>query len=156
MCDEYTKVVAKEAKKILFSYKLYRKAEAQAKALTKNGPTDIIQHEAIKTQYRQNMEKPVVKNKDLSDFMDWLYRDNSDIGSGSAADAFRYTENTGKLVKGSDHAQKVRDAKAFLERWIERNPTATPNDRSAAENVLKDLEDALGDKLWYSQTKPPK
>jgi hypothetical protein len=151
-----TKVVAKEAKKMLFSYKLYRKAEAQAKALTKNGPTDRIQHEAIKTQYRQNMEKSVVEDKKLFKVVDELYRENAEVGSGSTADAYRYTAHTGKLVKGSDHVKKTQDTIKFLENWLENNPTASSNDRSIAENILLDMKDAIGEKPWYSQTKPPK
>lgn len=30
-----------------------------------------------------------------------------------------------------------------LEKWLRNNPEATPGDRSAAENVIKDLRDAL-------------
>ena len=30
------------------------------------------------------------------------------------------------------------------------------SDRAAAENILSDLKDAIGQKEWYSQTKPPK
>jgi hypothetical protein len=147
-----TLTVTKETGKLLFAYKLYKKSEN----IMKNGPTDRIQHEALKTQLRQNMEKPVVENKKLFKVVDELYRKNAEIGSGSTADAYRYTAHTGKLVKGSDHIKKTHDTIKFLENWIENNPTASSNDRSVAENILLDMKDAIGEKLWYSQTKPPK
>lgn len=31
-----------------------------------------------------------------------------------------------------------------LERWLRNNPTASAGDRAAAENVVKDLKNALG------------
>jgi hypothetical protein len=30
-----------------------------------------------------------------------------------------------------------------LERWLRNHPDAAPGDRAAAENVIKDLQDAL-------------
>jgi hypothetical protein len=151
-----TKVVAKEAKKMLFSYKLYRKAEAQAKALTKNGPTDIIQHEAIKTQYRQNMKEPIAKDVKLAKTVKKMYREKAKLGSGSTADAVRYEIITGKPVEGKFHIEKAMDFKRSLEKWLQKNPTSDPGDRAIAENLILDLKDALGEKPWYSQTKPPK
>ncbi len=32
-----------------------------------------------------------------------------------------------------------------LEKWLRKNPTANPGDRAAAENVIKDIMNALGD-----------
>ena len=43
----------------------------------------------------------------------------------------------------SPPVQKARDSVKFLQRWLKNNPNARPGDIAAAENVLKDLLDAL-------------
>ena len=32
-----------------------------------------------------------------------------------------------------------------LEKWLRNNPNARPGDRAAAENIIKDLRNALGE-----------
>lgn len=106
---------------------------------------------------RKRMEKPIVENQQLKAFMDKIYRDGAKIGSGSTADAVRYEKATGEKVGGREHTQKAQDAVKFFEKWLEKNdklpPTeagakkrASSNDVAAAENVLKDLKDALNGK----------
>lgn len=106
---------------------------------------------------RQRMEKPIVENPQLKSFMDKIYRDGAKIGSGSTADAVRYEKATGEKVGGREHTQKAEDAVKFFEKWLDKNdklpPTetgakkrASSNDVAAAENVLKDLKDALNGK----------
>lgn len=75
--------------------------------------------------------------------MDDLYRDGAKIGSGSTADAVRYELATGQPVGGVWHTQKAQDYSKALSSWVERNPNASFSDRSAATNVLRDLQNAL-------------
>lgn len=100
-------------------------------------------HEQFLTELRAAMGKPHVRDRRLGDMMDELYRDNATVGSGSTAAAVRHELATGNPVGGVYHSQKARDAITFLERWLRNNPTATPGDRAAAENVIRDLTDAL-------------
>jgi len=44
----------------------------------------------------------------------------------------------------------------FFQDWLNKNITSAPRDRAAAENMLLDLQDALGNKQWYSNTIVPK
>lgn len=106
-------------------------------------------HEKFLTELRAAMGKPSTKDPDLSHMMDELYRDNAQIGSGSTAAAIRHELATGAKVGGKEHIQKGEDAVRFLERWLRRqdglpaDARASRNDIAAAENVLKDLQDAL-------------
>ena len=145
---------AKAADKMLFLYRNHKKAEK----LMKNGPTDRIQHEAIKTQYRQSMENPSpsIKDRELFKRINNLYRPAAKLGNKCSSDAARYELHTLKEVEGKSHIQKCQDTVRFLEKWLSNNQTAAPGDRSIAENVLFELKDSLGDRQWYSQTKPPK
>jgi hypothetical protein len=43
------------------------------------------------------------------------------------------------------HTQKGRDSIISLERWLTNNPTARQGDRATAENIIKDLYNALGE-----------
>lgn len=92
------------------------------------------------------MGKPSVKNSKLKELIDELYRPNAKIGSGSTADAVRHELATGEQIGGASHSQKATDAVKSLERWLGNNPAATPGDRAAAENVIKDLMNALDGK----------
>ena len=65
------------------------------------------------------------------------------MGSGSTAAAIRYERATGELVRGRSHAQKGFEDLGSLREWLQNNPTARAGDRAAAENVIRDLEDAL-------------
>jgi hypothetical protein len=98
----------------------------------------------LKAQLRAQMSKPVAKDPMLSAHLDELYREGAQVGSGSTADAIRHELATGKQVGGVWHSKKGEDSIKFLERWLKNNPTASPGDRAAAENVLLDLKNALG------------
>ena len=78
--------------------------------------------------------------------MDEMYRDNATVGSGSTAAAVRHAGATGQMVGGKTHTEKAEGMVTALEKWLRNNPTASPGDRAAAENVLKDLLDALSGK----------
>ncbi|RYF31151.1 MAG: hypothetical protein EOO23_03420, partial [Comamonadaceae bacterium] len=89
------------------------------------------------------MDKPAVTNAELSALLNDLYRPGAKIGSGSTADAVRYETVTGQSVGEVFHTQKAGDYSIALQKWIDKNPTASPGDRAAAENVLRDLQNAL-------------
>ena len=48
-------------------------------------------------------------------------------------------------------SQKGEDALRNLNRWVKNNPTASPGDRAAVENIIQDINDALG----YTQRPNP-
>jgi len=53
---------------------------------------------------------------------------------------------TGNPVAGKFHLQKAMDKIRQLENWLQKNPAASPGDRAAAENVLKDMKNAVSGK----------
>jgi hypothetical protein len=116
---------------------------------------DRIQHESLKTCYRQTMGKPYVVDPVLQGIVEDLYRPFAKIGSGSTADAIRLELETSGKVRGKRHIQKGEDYMACLENWWKNNPTASRGDRAAVENIYLDLKDALGKKQWYSKTTVP-
>lgn len=58
----------------------------------------------------------------------------------------RYEQLTGRSVSDVFHTQKAKNYSSALQKWIDKNPTASPGDRAVAENVLRDLQNALGGK----------
>ena len=60
------------------------------------------------------------------------------------AAAIRQELATGQPVGAAFHSQKAADSIRSLERWLSNNPTARPGDRAAAENVIRDMSNALG------------
>ena len=65
--------------------------------------------------------------------------------AGSTADALRYEKVTGNTVSGKRHAIKARERVQNLKSWIKNNPSASSSDKSASEQMLLDLMEALGD-----------
>lgn len=111
-------------------------------------------HETYKAELRQNMEKPPVTDPKLQRLVNDLYKPNAKIGSGSTADAIRSELQTGNPVGGRFHSQKGEMYRNALNNWIESNPAARPNDVAVAENLVKDLNDAMGyEKRWYPTNK---
>jgi hypothetical protein len=90
------------------------------------------------------MERPHATDSKLNSLLDKIYRPNATVGSGSTAAAVRKEAATGQSVGGRFHTQKAEDMKRALQRWLDNNPNASTIDRAAAENVLKDLSNALG------------
>jgi hypothetical protein len=70
---------------------------------------------------------------------------DANIDSSPMEAAIRYELVTGEQVFGTSHSQEGRDMITRLESWLENNPTASLGDRSVAENIIKDLKDALGE-----------
>ncbi|OXC87790.1 type IV secretion protein Rhs [Achromobacter sp. KAs 3-5] len=89
------------------------------------------------------MTKPKVEDVGLAQLMDELYRDGAKIGSESTADAVRFELATGGSVGGKHHVQKAKNYSVSLQRWLNANPNASFSDRSAAEHVLRDMQNAL-------------
>jgi hypothetical protein len=100
-------------------------------------------HEKYKDALRAAMGKPHTKDPRLTELIDELYRPNASVGSGSTAAAVRHELATGQQVGGAWHSQKAENMITALEKWLRNHPEATPGDRAAAENVIKDMRDAL-------------
>jgi RHS repeat-associated protein len=123
------------------------RATAQAVAREAAAATSEASNAALAALYRDllraQMQRPHVVDQALSRMLDELYRTGATVGSGSTAAAVRVELATGIRVGGRSHLQKARDYIAALQRWLSNNPTARPGDRAAAENVLRDLQNAL-------------
>jgi filamentous hemagglutinin len=92
------------------------------------------------------MAKPQVSDQKLAGLINDLYRNGATIGSGSTADAVRYEAANGQAVGGKLHTQKARDYSTALQNWLDANPNASFSDRSAVQNVLRNLQNALNGK----------
>ena len=99
--------------------------------------------EEYKDGLRRNMGRPATTDSELSDIMDDNYKTTATVGSGSTAAAVRSELATGRPVGGKWHSLKARQQSIRLQSWLRTNPTASANDRAAAENVLRDLQNAL-------------
>ena len=108
-----------------------------------NVPENVVSKEAHLVDLRASMSKPHVENQELKKIVDNLYKPNAKVGSGSTAAALREELVTGKPVGGKMHKIKTIESINRLDDWIRNNPTALSGDRAAAENILKDLHNAL-------------
>ena len=111
--------------------------------VTSEGAANAATAQQLVDSLASKMVKPVVQDTKLSGLMDDLYRDGAKIGTGSTADAVRYEISAGQPVGGVFHAQKAQDYSTALQKWLNDNLSAPFNDRSAASNVLRDLQNAL-------------
>jgi hypothetical protein len=68
------------------------------------------------------------------------------LGSGSTAAAVREEARTGSAVGGRWHGPKAEQHVKALESWLKNHPTAASGDRAAAENLIKDMKNALSGK----------
>jgi hypothetical protein len=125
--------------------------KTEATAVAKKVGTEVVEKavnraefELYKDGLRAAMEKPHVTDSTLGKLLSELYRPGAKVGSGSTAAAVRAEAATGEAVGGRLHAQKARDAITALQKWLAKNPTASPGDRAAAENVILDMLNALG------------
>ena len=116
--------------------------------------TDIIQRpgalfpwinwtEVFQDQSPQGVPKPKVLDPSLQALIDQLYRPGAKIGTGSTADAIRHEKQCDVLLSPKGHAQKGEDYLKALKDWLDSHPDASPEDRAAADDVVRDLEDAL-------------
>ena len=113
-------------------------------------PTPLAANRAGFQEYtdglRRSMDRPATTDPKLSAIMDEMYRPNAKVGSGSTAAAVRAEKATGQPVAGKWHSQKAEESVIRIQNWLRANPTASPSDRAAAENVLRDLQNALAGK----------
>jgi hypothetical protein len=90
--------------------------------------------------------EPVVADPKLFNIVKGLYkgaRTKDPIGTGSTADAIRNELRTGQPTGEKFHSIKGRENISALEKWIRRNPNASPTDQAAAQALLRDLKSAL-------------
>jgi hypothetical protein len=111
--------------------------------MTNGNAYNCATFEKYKILLRNQMDKPHAVNHELKRLLDLNYRPNAKIGNGSTAAAIRYERRTGNKVSGKLHSQKGENHIKAFENWLNKNPNATPGDRAAAENVIKDLMNAL-------------
>lgn len=105
-----------------------------------------VEFENYTDALRRSMNRPATANPKLSGIMDEMYRPNAKVGSGSTAAAVCFESATGQPIGGKWHTQKAEEGVIRLQRWLQNNPTASSSDRAAAENVVRDLQNALAGK----------
>lgn len=113
------------------------------RGIVANNAENHASHEIYKDNLRAVMEKPAVSDPTLSRLIDPLYRPNATVGSGSTAAAVRQELATGQPVGGAFHSKKAQDGILALQHWLNKNPTAKPGDRAAAENIIRDMSNSL-------------
>ncbi|MBO4898488.1 MAG: hypothetical protein J5590_09350 [Clostridia bacterium] len=86
-----------------------------------------------------------VSNPKLKNTIKEIYRPGAKVGDGGLADAIRHEIKTGKLVGGKSHIQKGTERLKNLER-ISKRETLTKQERKIAEDLIKELNRALGGK----------
>ena len=101
--------------------------------------------EEYKTTLRSQMEKPHVIDPKLRGIVDYNYKPHATIGNGSTAAAIRHELATGEKVFNRLHSKKGKETINALEKWLKNHPTAAPGDKATAENIIKDLRNALGE-----------
>jgi hypothetical protein len=89
------------------------------------------------------MERPHAENPELREILGRYHKDTATVDSGSTAAALRREIATGQPVGGKFHTQKSEQGITELRDWLSANPTAGSIDRAAAENMLRDLLDAV-------------
>ena len=103
----------------------------------------VADKERYLTLLRRQMERPRVVDQDLAKLVNSVYREGSTIGSGSSAAAVREENTFGQRVKGKLHTVKSEEMLGSFVTRLRTHPTAAPGDRAAAENIVKDMKDAL-------------
>ncbi len=95
---------------------------------------------------------PNVEDLRLQQIMDTLYKGGYDhtgtpnpnrIGDGSAMDAARNEQFTGRETENAAHTTKVREQLTRLNKWLNANPNPSP-DRIAALRLKKEIESLGG------------
>jgi filamentous hemagglutinin len=71
-------------------------------------PKNRAQHEEYVDSLRASMEKPDIKDENLKNLINDLYRPNAKVGSGSTADAVRYELATGERLEGEAILKKLK------------------------------------------------
>jgi len=86
-----------------------------------------------------------VENPLLRNAINQLYRPGSFIGDGGTAAVIRFEKATGIGLgrNGGTHIQKGRDMVRYLENKVSKQ-NLSPSDRRLLDELLRDLNDALG------------
>jgi filamentous hemagglutinin len=111
--------------------------------ITSGGKASASSAARLADYLASRMTKPVVADVGLQALISELYRSGAKVGTGSTADAVRQELQTGNPVGGVFHSQKAQDYSRALQTWLDTSPTASFSDRSAAQNVLNDMQNAL-------------
>lgn len=85
-------------------------------------PKNRAQHGEYVDPLRASMEKPNVRDVNLKNIIDDLYRPNTKVGSGSTADAAHYELSTGEKVGGRGYIEKAQTYSIALQDWLNKNP----------------------------------
>jgi len=124
--------------------RLFGGADEAAEAAARANPAhSAAQLEQLNASLRARMGRPHTTNPRLSHLMDELYRPGAKLGSGSTAAAVREELATGTKVGGKLHTEKAEGFVTAIQKWLRDNSAASAADRAAAENVLRDLQNAL-------------
>lgn len=92
--------------------------------------------------------RPAVADGRLGNLVENLYKGadgENRVGDGTTMDAIRNERLTGRPTGGRFHRTKGRETLRGLENWLRRTTDADESDRSAAERLVRQLRDALGD-----------
>ncbi len=136
------------------------KSKKPANQNRRTDPKNVAASEKMRDDFIRKMQKPHVKDSELQKIVDRLYKPNARIGSGSTADALRSELKTGKPVGGKFHTQKSGEHLRRLKSWINKHtensnrplsetarrvsaPKPSAQDMRTAENLIRDLENAL-------------
>ncbi len=123
--------------------KLQKIAQRTASIADQFSARNRVLHEAYKRELRIGMRKPLIKDAELKKFIDKFWRNERGVGNGSPMAAIRYEKLTGQPVKNKWHSEKSEKSLIYFERWLKKNPIASPGDRANVENLVLDLKDAL-------------
>ncbi len=115
------------------------------KEIIKDGTKVVTTVENYVLKNASKVPKPDVSkitNTKLANIVKDNYRPTSTIWNQSAADAIRYTKQTGQLVWWSDHLKKWQDTINGLQNLIKKS-TLNMFDTKVAKSILNDVKNAL-------------
>jgi hypothetical protein len=96
---------------------------------------------------KTGLAKPVVSDPNLKKIIDnVIYKAAGKpgcIGTGSTADAVRWSALTGERVGGIFHRIAAEERIRSLEKWLVRYPSASARDRQVARLLIDDMVSAL-------------
>jgi len=126
-------------------------ARAIFKAFSKDGGK-ALEKKAAEDAARKGVKAaaakaPSVVDSKLGNIVHDLYKGAGNptrVGSGTTADAIRHELATGAKTAGRGHVTKGKEYAKALQNWLRRNPDAAGSDRQAAQDMLADLQSALG------------
>ncbi|MGZ3747519.1 MAG: pre-toxin TG domain-containing protein [Pseudobdellovibrionaceae bacterium] len=136
-------LVAPEARALAKAGRLAEEEIELGVRIGKEGPQSAANYQRYLKQLREQMERPVVNDERLKEFLEDYWRQDAKVGNGSTASAIRYELKTGKPVGEKWHTNKGQEALVFFSNWLKNNSTASASDRRVVENLILDLMDSL-------------